>query len=367
MFSQISQWMTDRRYLDLSPVDAAIRLELIYKVRGVDDAEYYFNNISNQLKSENSYGALLSTYVQEKSVEKAEKVMQKMSELGFANTSYPYNMMITLYAKAGDFKQIEKLIEEMEGKGIPHDIYTLRNRLHAYVAAGDASGFEKTLKEVENKLRIVDWKTYSFASDLYLKIGETEKALNMLKQLEDKIHILKRSLAFEHILSLYARVGNKDELYRVWNQYKPLLKLKNSSYSCMITSLAKMDDIDGAEKIFHEWESSCTMYDFRVVNKLLCAYCQKGLFDKAELLVNKAVQGRTPYASTWNVLAIGYMLNKQMDKAVEMLKKAMLVGRKGWKPNSLILNSCLKYLETQGNAEDREEILNLHKNLELQL
>ncbi|PQM33570.1 pentatricopeptide repeat-containing protein [Prunus yedoensis var. nudiflora] len=100
-------------------------------------------------------------------------------------------------------------------------------------------------------------------------------------------------------------------------------------YGCMISSLAKLDDIEGAEKIFEEWESHCTgYYDFRVLNRLLVAYCKKGLFDKAESAVKKAVEGRIPYASTWNVLAIGYT-------------------------------------ERQGDVEGIEEIISLLKNLVL--
>lgn len=91
--------MTDRRYFKLSPVDVALRMELIHRVHGLEAAEYYFNNISNNLKTDRIYGALLSGYVREKSVEKAEAIMQKIREMDMAVSSFPYNMLINLYSQ----------------------------------------------------------------------------------------------------------------------------------------------------------------------------------------------------------------------------------------------------------------------------
>ncbi|KAK6252947.1 hypothetical protein QUC31_014667 [Theobroma cacao] len=82
----------------------------------------------------------------------------------------------------------------------------------------------------------------------------------------------------------------------------------------MITALAKLDDHDGAEKIFGEWELQCTIYDLR------------------------------------------------MPKAVEMLKKAMSVGRRGWRPRSMVFAACLDYLEEQGDGRGMEEMICLLKN-----
>lgn len=359
---EISQWMTDRRYFTLTPSDAAIRLDLISMVHGREQAESNFNNIPNNLKTSSAYGALLSGYVREKSVEKAEATMQKMREMDFATSSFPYNMLINLYSQTGNHGKIEALIQEMQRKAIPCDAFTVSNLMVAYVAASDISAMEKFLNRMEEDPHIsVDWNIYSVAASGYLKVGLIDKALEMLKKIESNRPHLERFSAFKYLLSLYARTSHKQELYRVWNLYKPSYECPEA-YSCMITCLTKLDDIEGAEKIFQEWECECTMYDFRVLNRLLSAYCKRCLFDKAESLVNKVIEERMPYASTWNILAKGYVEDKQMPKAVEMLKKAISVGRKGWRPNSIILDACIEYLEGQGNLEEIEEIARLCKN-----
>ncbi|CAL8136383.1 unnamed protein product [Prunus armeniaca] len=361
---EISQWMTDRRYFDLSPSDAAARLNLIHRVHGLEDAEKYFNNMSKSLKSVNAYGALLSIYVQENSVEKAEATMQKMKKLGMAKTSFPYNMLINLYSQNGEHEKINILMQEMEENGIPLDKYTLRNRMIAYIAASDMPGMETILNRMEEDSNfIVDWKIYSMAASGYLKVGMIKKACSMLKMMERMMPLQGRK-SLEFLITLYANTGHKGELYRVWNTYKQSNEPMDVPYGCMISSLAKLDDIEGAERIFEEWESQCTeYYDFRVLNRLLVAYCKKGLFDKAESAVKKAAEGRIPYASTWNALAMGYTESKQMPKAIETLKKALSVDRWGWVPDSSTLTACLDYLEGQGDFEGIEEIISLLKNL----
>jgi hypothetical protein len=63
-----------------------------------------------------------------------------------------------------------------------------------------------------------------------------------------------RKVAYEYLLASYASLGNKDEVYRIWNLYKCMGRFHNSGYRSMLMSLVKMDDIDGAEKIVEEWE-----------------------------------------------------------------------------------------------------------------
>ena len=288
------------------PRDAAIRLELIYIVHGIEKAEDYFNKISNKLRTYNAYGALLHSYVRENSVDKAEAIMQEMRKMGLAKSSFAYNMLINLYSQNGQHDKIDNLMQEMENDGIPYDKYTLRNRMAAYVAASDILGMEKILKRMEDDpCFMTDWKSYSAAANGYLKVGSIKKALVMLQKMEELMPHERRKAALECLLSLYASTGRKEELYRVWNTYKTSNNVMGGPYACMITSLAKLDDIEGAERIFEEWESECTTYDFRVLNRLLVAYCKKGLFEKAESVAKKSAEGRTPFASTWNVLAIG--------------------------------------------------------------
>ena len=375
--------MTESRFLKISPSDAAVRLDLIHKVHGLEQAENYFNNMSRKIKTYKVYAALLKCYVSKNCVHKAEATMQEMRNLGEPESSLPYNILIDLYTQNGEFDKIDLLMQEMEFKVIPHDKYTLRNRMSAYIAASDVSGMKKILNRMEDDPYLyIDWGAYSLAAGGYLKLGLIEEALAMLRKFEkevdkmgpksrkfekevDKMGPKSRKSALTFLLTLYSGTGYVEELYRVWNKYKPTNGMMDDLYGCMIICLTKVDDIEGAERVFEEWESRCTVYDFRAVNCILMAYCKKGLFEKAESILKKAVKGRTLYPTSLGIVANGYVHSNQLPKAVEMLKRALRMSQKGWMPNANTLAACLDYLKDQGDATGMEEIINLLKDMDV--
>ena len=96
--------MSDRRYFPLSAADHADRLDLIYKVCGIEHAEDYFNNIPKQRKVHQTYGALLSCYAQELAVEKAESLFETVKELKTL-TPFPYNILMSLYSRKENMRR----------------------------------------------------------------------------------------------------------------------------------------------------------------------------------------------------------------------------------------------------------------------
>lgn len=60
---ELSIWLTDKRYFSLIKADVAIRLDLISKVHGIEQAENYFENIPKQLKAHEVYSTLLNCYM----------------------------------------------------------------------------------------------------------------------------------------------------------------------------------------------------------------------------------------------------------------------------------------------------------------
>lgn len=360
---QISEWISDQRNYDLSPGDIAIRLDLISKVRGLEEAEKYFDTIPNTSRVYQVYGALLNCYAGNKSLDKAEATLQKMRELGLLKTSLSYNVMLSLYSRMGETEKLHFLLQEMEEKGIEWDKFTFSIRLNAYAAISDLEGIERVLVKMEaDPVITIDWNAYVAAANGYLKAGLHEKTFEILKKAEQLVSSSARKVAYEIFLTLYTAIHKKDEVYRIWNSYKNMEKFYNSGYLCMISSLLKLDDIDGAEKILEEWESGNKFFDIRVPNVMITAYCKKGLFEKAEAYINRLIEcGKETNSSTWGRLATGYHEHGQMEKAVETMKKTILASQPGWKLNRLTLAACLDYLKGKGEVEVAEEILRLLK------
>ncbi|KAF5726385.1 hypothetical protein HS088_TW22G00063 [Tripterygium wilfordii] len=356
---EISEWMSDQRNHVLSTGDIAIRLDLISTVHGVELAEKYFDSIPETMRTFQVYGALLSCYARNRSLEKAEATMQRMREFELGKSSLTYNVMLNLYFRLGKHEKLDILMQEMTEMGIKWDKFTYSIRLNAYAASADAEGMEKLLMKMEfDPLISKEWNTYVVAANGFLKSGQNERALTMLKRAEQQIRGNSMRLAYESIITLYAALGVKDEVYRLWNLYKNIGKVINSGYLSMLSSLMKLDDIDFAEKLLEEWESGTTLFDARIPNLAIRAYCKKGLLERAEAYFKRLMEsGKKLDATTWDCLATGYWINGQTAKAVETLKNAVLAGRPGWKPNKHTLTVCLKYMKRQGEEEGAEEIL----------
>ncbi|KAK1405352.1 Pentatricopeptide repeat-containing protein [Heracleum sosnowskyi] len=90
---QISQWMGSKSYLHLSSTDFTLRLGLISKFYGVQQADEYFNNIPITFKDLQTYETLLISYADAKLLEKAEGVMQIIRNLSGCKT-ISYNVML---------------------------------------------------------------------------------------------------------------------------------------------------------------------------------------------------------------------------------------------------------------------------------
>ncbi|XP_039115353.1 pentatricopeptide repeat-containing protein At2g20710, mitochondrial [Dioscorea cayenensis subsp. rotundata] len=357
---QISMWMSDRRYFPLTPGDYADRLYLISKLQGLEHAENYFNNISVQMKAYQTYGTLLNCYAEEKNVEKAEAIFQKMKELKIL-TSFSFNAMMKLYSNTSRLEKVKSIFREMQKKGIPADCFTNSILMEAYVAASDTDGIDKLLQKLKHPNAAKSWHVYAVAAKGYAKAMLVDEALKALKKSEELVPQKKGRVAYGFLLTVCAEMGSKDDLYKVWHKYKSSEKQCNSMFMCMISALLKLDDIEGAETILKEWESQTSFYDFRVPNLLIAAYCKNGLLGKAESLLNESLKtGRTPFANSWERLANGCFEDDQTSKAVEFMKKALVAGQQHeWKPSPVNITSSLEYFKDQKNVEGAEEFVKL--------
>lgn len=349
--------MSDKRFYPLSYLDFANRLDLIAKVHGTEQAENYFNNIPSQFRVDEVYGAFLNCYAYAKQVEKAEAVMQQMKDMGLAK-ALAYNALLNLYYRTENHEKMDFLMREMEEKGICCNKYTYGIRLSAYVANADVEGIDTVLARVESDPEVVlDWLSYSVAANGYTKAGLADKALAALKKSEGLISSAKKwSTAFECLLTQYAAIGKKEEVFILWELYKMKQEVYNRGYISMITSLLKFDDIESAEKIFEEWESRPrnSKYDIRIPNFLIGACCRKGLLKKAEALVARVEK---PNAKTWSHLATVYCVHKKIDKAVESIKEEISLAEPWWKLSKDNVAVCLEYLIGKGDVEQAADII----------
>ncbi|KVH89533.1 Pentatricopeptide repeat-containing protein [Cynara cardunculus var. scolymus] len=363
-FKHALEWMTNKRYIPPMKDDIKSRLPLIYKVHGLEKAEEFYNNISQIFKGYEVDTTLLYIYSLEKSVDKAEAVMQKLRKTGCPMTAFPYNILLNLYYHIRDWAKMDALTKEMAKNGIYGDRHSFTPLLNAYAANSDIEGLNRTMAIMEADPRVcMDCKTYIFAANAFLKTGLVEKCLKLMKDAEMAITVKDRYKSLNTLLRMYTDLGKKDEVYRIWKRLAEK-KIYNTGYRRMINSLLRFDDVEGAERVFEEWETKGLSYDFVILDELIDVYVKTGNLGKAEILLKHGIEkGGNPTFRTWYCLTIGYIEDNQVVKGFEALKNATFSCRflPFQEPVKDKLAIVLECLESRRNME---EVAGFMKSLE---
>ncbi|CAH9097923.1 unnamed protein product [Cuscuta epithymum] len=359
---QVYEWMKDRKdTYHASKKGAAVHLNLIYRVKGISNAEDYFMKLPEHVKDNRVYASLLNAYAQSEMREKAESLFDEMKTRGFASTSVPYNVMITLYNKLKVNDQVERLISEMDSKNIL-DMVSYNIWLGFLGNQGSVEKMEEAFEKMKKDPGvIIHWDTLSIMASMYIQMGEMEKGEDFLRQMESRINV-KEPICYDYLMSLYARVGNKEEVYRVWNVYNASFRrIPNKGYHALISSLLRLDDIEGAENTFDEWMSEIKRYDPRMPYLLLSWYLRNGLLDKVESLFARIVDaGKQPNSSAWEIIAQLHIRRGRVSEALSCLRDALSAeGSGNWTPSHPTIFSFMQLCEQHDDVKSKEELIEM--------
>ena len=102
--------------------------------------------------------------------------------------------------------------------------------------------------------------------------------------------------------------------------------IPNLAYHAIISSLVRLGDIEGAEKIYDEWLQVKSSFDPRITNLLMGWYVKEGNLDKAESFFNHMVEvGGKLNSSLWETLAEGHIGERRISEALSCWKEAFMV------------------------------------------
>ncbi|KAK3227120.1 hypothetical protein Dsin_006982 [Dipteronia sinensis] len=174
---QISMWMTDKRYFQPSASDAAVRLDLISKVHGIEQAEIFFNSISTTLRTLPTYTALLKCYA-----------LEWESKNSHYDIRIP-NFLMGAYCRRGLMEKAETFVDRIISKGGKLD-----HKTWFYLATGylQNNQLQKAVEKMKEAIAVCHnrWKPRKdvVAACLeYFKLeGDVEEARNFINLLRAK-------------------------------------------------------------------------------------------------------------------------------------------------------------------------------------
>lgn len=361
---EVMEWM-DKRDINFSNTDLAVRLDLISKVHGVAAAEDFFNNLSPQLQTRNTYGALLNTYCKFIMADKALSLFKEIEAKNFA-TSLSFNNIMTLFIRLDQPEKVPPLVEEMKKRKISLSTFTYNIWMQSFSLLGDIEGVERVFEEIaRDKKETCNWTTYSNIAGAYIKAGLREKAESALKLVEKEIKHPSRE-PYHFLITFYSALHNQEEVHRVCNLLKSSFETTtNVSYRIILQALAKLDDLEGMKNCYEEWESNCTYYDTRVANVVISAYLRHGMVEEAELIFQGSVKrSNGPFVQTLALFMKHYLASQQIDMALKCLETASAqVETSNWYPHSESIAVFFKYFEKERDIEGAEKVYKILKRL----
>ncbi|KAJ1283483.1 hypothetical protein BS78_03G132000 [Paspalum vaginatum] len=357
---EMMDWMVNARGMNMSHTHHAIRLDLIYKVRGLQAAENYFAGLPGPAKDHRTYGALLNCYCSAKMEDKATDLYHKMDGFGISPQCLIFNNLMSLHMKLGQHRKVDSLFQEMKVKNVKPDNLTCCILMTSYAASNKIDAIEELLKEMGEKDVTLVWSAYSTLASIYINAGLIEKAESALRKLEELVGADDARQPFDFLMSLYASAGNVGEVNRVWDVIKAkFIKVTNTSYLGMLQALYKLNDVDRMQQIYMDWESNYEKYDVRLANMMIRGHLKFGMTKEAESLWEKAKEKGAEFDSkTCELFSDHYIINGDMNSALNWVENMTKLSKKAQKLDQDKIHKFHKYFEEHKDADGAERFCN---------
>jgi pentatricopeptide repeat protein len=278
---QLLEWVEQSKQLELGERDYASRLDLIAKISGLHKAEQYIEKIPASYRGEIVYRTLLANCSAETNVRKAEQVFNKMKDLGFPVTIFACNQLLLLYKRV-DKKKIADVLTMMEKENVKPSLFTYKLLVDTKGASKDIEGMEKVIESMQREGIEPGQMFQATIAKYYIFNGHCEKAEAIVGSIEGD-DIKQNRAACTILLSLYAFLGKKDEVERIWKVCEDNPRV--DEFLSAIEAFGRLRDVEKSEKILEDMSSKWKTLSPKFYNALLRVYANQNLFDKGKELV----------------------------------------------------------------------------------
>ncbi|XP_021768725.1 pentatricopeptide repeat-containing protein At4g01990, mitochondrial-like [Chenopodium quinoa] len=354
---EILDWMDKGRYGNAA-TDHALRINIMCKVKDIDEVEEYFDGISPDLKNQYVYGALLSCYCTKMMTDKALALFKKMDELNYASNDLTFSNLMSLYMKIGQPDKVPSLVEEMKQRNIRLTNHIYYIWIQSYRYHVNLEGLEQVMLEVQEQSSVnEDWQIHSNLAAVYIAAGQSENANAALKKMEELFDKPKKAdrKAYHFLISMYASTGDSESVYQAWHKLKSRFSVcPNMSYLVMLRALSTLDDIEGLKKFLKEWDMSCINYDDRLPTVLIDAYLSHNMHEEAKHLLKDAEDKAEQKIRIAHVVFMNYYLEKHnFDSALKHMEAAMAAN---WKPLVDKLDPFFEHFKEEKDVNGAEDL-----------
>ncbi|CAO2822285.1 unnamed protein product [Amaranthus hypochondriacus] len=317
---QLSEWLEKREDFDFKEQDYASRLDLLAKVRGLNEAENYISNIPKTYREELVYRTFLANCVSVNNMAKAEEIFNKMKELGFSLSPFACNQLLLLY-KRTDKKKIADVLLMMEKEDVKPTLFTYQLLIDTKGLANDMDGMEQIVETMQANGISPSLRIKATIARHYANNGLKEKAEAIINDLEGD-DLDYSPWVCPVLLPIYATLGRANDVERVWEVCRS--KLRQADYLAAIEAWGKLKNVEQAEAVFQKMTKSFKRISSRHYNIMLKVYAQNKLLSKGKkLLKEMGDSGCEIGPIAWDCIVKLYVDAGEVEKADSVLQKAI--------------------------------------------
>lgn len=241
--------------------------------------------------------------------------------------SITYNSMIDGYVKNGMVVSARIVFDKMPDR----DVMSWNTMIAGYVGNGDLDA----AKELFWMMPVRDTVSWNSMIDGYARNGD----ISVARELFDEMPV-RNLVSWNVLLALYTRLHRYKECLDLFEQMLSADKVKpnKATFVSVLTSCANLGQLNRGKWIHSLISESSIEADVLLLTALLTMYAKCGAIESA-----KEVFDQMPERSTvsWNSLIMGYGLNGQTNRALELFLE---MEKCGSEPNEAtficILSAC---------------------------
>lgn len=334
-----------------------------------------------------SYNTLLKGCCTQSDVSGAKAVLAEMEEAGYQPNDVSYNSLINVAASVGNFQVAWETVQTMERKGVKLDHFTVstmlkalkntkthtsKDDLYKVMDLMDRHSIDVCCEEVllntsieacikyhdHRRLAAVLASCESRKGGMHLAAhtyGALIRASGILKRIHkcreiwvemtEQHKLAPSEITLGCMLEALVSHGASTEALALCRKWQKDDGANTVLYSTLIKGCVSNQDTEGAEALWLELREKKLPLNTLVYNAILDAYAKAGSMNKACALVESmGAEGCKPDDITWSMVAKGYCVNGDLDKALDVFKRLHFENRTNTTiAYNTILDGCVKH------------------------
>eukprot|EP00697_Spironema_sp_BW2_P016504 gnl/Spiro4/7763_TR4082_c0_g1_i1.p1 gnl/Spiro4/7763_TR4082_c0_g1~~gnl/Spiro4/7763_TR4082_c0_g1_i1.p1 ORF type:complete len:668 (-),score=158.66 gnl/Spiro4/7763_TR4082_c0_g1_i1:111-2114(-) len=242
---------------------------------------------------------LLQHYRQTKQVDKVLEVMALMEQHSIELNLVGYNTLLTLFAELDMIEQMQHVISSMKAANIEPDH-------HSYEALFAAMVNTPSSSDQNQMLQLLDTYEQNYGPAPVWMYNKLIEAYDHVDKTDDAIAVLVRLRGIEQ------RAGRRGDL---------------RTYSSLLSSLAKSNNLRGAEYVFQALHDAKCQPTAAQYNTLLSMYVRTNVLHNCSMIFAKMnAEGVAPDVETFQLLLVGFSRNGQVEKVAQVFNDLVASG-----------------------------------------